>query len=222
MAATRVVRFRDEESIRDLSTFIDRASVIDNAAVRLVAKDSVLTTWVQVLAPRGLNDTTPTVLGVRGTELAASVKFDVVVPIASLRARLDNAVADEGTFVVTLPMESPSVSWKIPLPGQSGWENLGKVSSNELQSVAREGMKIVQRKTGKSSEEYVVRSIRSQVWGTTINNSLGLPAGVALAAEALGFFGEKTFAVSANQPWVRLSGERGDIVAKATDAIVDK
>jgi hypothetical protein len=221
MAAVRTIRFDDENAIRDLATFIDRAEAIDNAAVRLVAKDTLLTVWVQVLAPRGLNDATPTVLGLRGMTLAAAAKFDVVVPIESLRVRLDNAAPDGEEFVVTLPLESPSISWKIPLPTQAGWESLGKVSSNELESVAREGMKIVSKKTGRSSEEFVVRSVRSQVWGTTINNSLGLPAGVALAAEALGFFGEKTFSVWSKQPWIRLSGERGEIVAKSTEVVVD-
>lgn len=218
----RTIHFPDEESARDLSTFIDRAEVIDNAAVRLVASGTVLTTWVQVLAPRGLNDTTPTVLGMRGTQLASAAKFDVVVPIESLRARLGHGERVDGGVAVTLPMEAPSISWKIPLPAQTGWESLGKVSTSELSSVANEGMKLVKRKTGRSSEEYLVRSVRSQVWGTTINSSLGLPAGVALAAEALGFFGEKTFTVSSNAPWVRVSGERGDIVAKRTDVIIDK
>lgn len=224
MATTKtstVIRFLDEESMRDLSTFIDRAEVIDNAAVRVVAKENLLVTWVQVLAPRGLNDTTPTVLGMRATELAAPAKFDRVVPIESLRARIANAIAVDGGFDVTLPAESPSMSWRIPLPLQTGWQPLGKVASSELEGVAREGIKLVKRKTGRNVEEYVVRSVRSQVWGATINASLGLPAGVAFAAEALGFFGEKTFTVTSRGPWIRLAGERGDILAKRTDLILE-
>ncbi|MBJ7434136.1 MAG: hypothetical protein JHC62_06845, partial [Microbacteriaceae bacterium] len=83
--------FTSREPISDLATFIDRSGLIDNSAVRLVAKGHLVVAWVQVLAPRGLNDTTPTILGMRGAELAVEAKFDIVVPIDSLRARFDNA-----------------------------------------------------------------------------------------------------------------------------------
>ena len=138
--------FTSREPISDLATFIDRSGLIDNSAVRLVAKGNLVVAWVQVLAPRGLNDTTPTVLGMRGAELAVEAKFDIVVPIDSLRARFDNAVESEHGFVVTMPMQAPTVRWKIPLPPQSGWENLGKVGASDLQFVVREGMKIIKRK----------------------------------------------------------------------------
>ena len=86
MPAKKVLEltFASREPIRDLDTFIDRSGLLDNDAVRLVAKDQVVVAWVQVLTPRGLNDTTPTVLGMRGSELSVAAKFDIVVPIESL------------------------------------------------------------------------------------------------------------------------------------------
>lgn len=215
------VTFASREQISDLATFIDRSGLIDNSAARLVAKGNLLVAWVQVLAPRGLNDTTPTVLGMRGAELVAEAKFDIVVPIDSLRARFDNAEETDTGFVVTMPMQAPSVRWKIPLPPQTGWESLGKIGASDLQNVVREGMKIIKRKIPNNAEEHVVRSYRSQVWGTTINGSLGLPAGVALAAETLGFFGDKVMDVSAKEPWIRLSSTRGEILAKHTPVVLD-
>jgi hypothetical protein len=215
------VTFASREHISDLATFIDRSGLIDNSAVRLVAKGNLFVAWVQVLAPRGLNDTTPTVLGMRGAELVAEAKFDIVVPIDSLLGRFDNAEETEAGFVVTMPVQAPSVRWKIPLPPQAGWESLGKVGSSDLQNVVREGIKIIKRKIPNSAEEHVVRSYRSQVWGTTINGSLGLPAGVALAAETLGFFGDKVMDVSSKDPWIRLSSTRGEILAKHTPVILD-
>lgn len=215
------VTFASREQISDLATFIDRSGLIDNSAARLVAKGNLLVAWVQVLAPRGLNDTTPTVLGMRGAELVAEAKFDIVVPIDSLRARFDNAEETDTGFVVTMPLQAPSVRWKIPLPPQTGWESLGKIGASDLQHVVREGMKIIKRKIPNNAEEHVVRSYRSQVWGTTINGSLGLPAGVALAAETLGFFGDKVMDVSAKEPWIRLSSTRGEILAKHTPVVLD-
>jgi len=87
--------------------------------------------------------------------------------------------------------------------------------------VVREGMKIIKRKIPRNAEEYLVRSYRSQVWGSTINNSLGMPAGVALAAETLGFFGDTVMSVSEKSPWIRLSGTRGEILAKMTPAVLE-
>lgn len=110
------VTFASRELISDLSTFIDRSGLIDNSAVRLVAKGNLLVAWVQVLAPRGLNDTTPTVLGMRGAELALEAKFDIVVPIESLLERFNTAEETDTGFVVTMPMQAPTVRWKIPLP----------------------------------------------------------------------------------------------------------
>ncbi len=215
------VSFASREQISDLATFIDRSGLIDNSAARLVAKGNLLVAWVQVLAPRGLNDTTPTVLGMRGAELVAEAKFDIVVPIDSLLGRFNNAEETETGLVVTMPMQAPSVRWKIPLPPQTGWESLGKIGSSDLQNVVREGMKIIKRKIPNNAEEHVVRSYRSQVWGTTINGSLGLPAGVALAAETLGFFGDKVMDVSSKEPWIRLSSTRGEILAKHTPVGLD-
>lgn len=213
--------FASRESVSDLDTFIDRSGLLDNSAVRLVARDRVVVAWVQVLTPRGLDDTTPTVLGMRGAELAVAAKFDIVVPIDSLRARLANSVETQAGIVVTMPLQAPSIRWKIPLPPQNGWEPLGKIGSSELATVVREGMKIIKRKIPRNAEEYLVRSYRSQVWGSTINNSLGMPAGVALAAETLGFFGDTVMSVSEKAPWIRLSSTRGEVLAKATPVFLE-
>lgn len=223
MAAAKVLTltFASREQISDLDTFIDRSGLLDNDAVRLVAKGNIVVAWVQVLTPRGLNDTTPTVLGMRGAELLVEAKFDIVVPIESLRARFATAEEAETGFVVTMPAQSPSIRWKIPLPPQEGWSPLGKIGASDLSNVVREGMKIIKRKVPNNAEEHVVRSYRSQVWGAAINNTLGMPAGVALAAETLGFFGDTVMSVSSKNPWIRVSATRGDILAKNTTAIVD-
>lgn len=213
--------FRDGESVRDLDTFVDRAGVIENESVRLIADGDVLTAWVQVLSPRGLSDTTPTVLGMRGFALAAPAHVDLVVPIESLRVRLGTPETADGTFVVTLPAAVPSIRWTVTLPPRDGWEVTGKVNSSDLEKVSRDGVKEVQKSIPTEAEERVVRSIRSQVWGSNISKKIGLPAGVAFAAVALGFLTEKTLPVSIRDPWIRISSAGGDVIAKRTEIVLD-
>jgi len=50
---------------------------------------------------------------------------------------------------------------------------------------------------------------------------IGIPAGVAFAAVTLGFLGEDTMSVSVRDPWVRVSGQRGVVVAKRTLVVLD-
>lgn len=213
--------FRDAESVRDLDTFIDRAGVIENESVRLLADGEVLTAWVQVLSPRGLSDTTPTVLGMRGFALASPAHVDLVVPIESLRVRLGNAETEGDSVVVTLPAAVPSIRWTVTLPPRDGWEVTGKVNASDLDKVARDGVKEVQKNIPTEAEERVVRSIRSQIWGANISKKIGLPAGVAFAAVTLGFLTEKTLPVSIRDPWIRVSSGGGDVIAKRTEVVLD-
>lgn len=213
--------FRDTESVRDLDTFVDRAGVIENESVRLLADGEVLTAWVQVLSPRGLSDTTPTVLGMRGFALAAPAHVDLVVPIESLRVRLGNSESEGDSVVVTLPAAVPSIRWTVTLPPRDGWEVTGKVNSTDLDKVARDGVKEVQKNIPTEAEERVVRSIRSQIWGANISKKIGLPAGVAFAAVTLGFLTDKTLPVSIRDPWIRVSSAGGDVIAKRTEVVLD-
>ena len=213
--------FRDGESVRDLDTFVDRAGVIENDSVRLLADGDVLTAWVQVLSPRGLSDTTPTVLGMRGFALASPAHVDLVVPIESLRVRLGTAEVDDNAVVVTLPAAVPSIRWTVTLPPRDGWEVTGKVNATDLEKVARDGVKEVQKNIPTEAEERVVRSIRSQVWGSNISKKIGLPAGVAFAAVTLGFLTEKSLPVSIRDPWIRVSSAGGDVIAKRTEVVLD-
>lgn len=221
MAERVTLTFGDAESVRDLDTFVDRAGAIENDAVRLIADGTVLTAWVQVLSPRGLSDTTPTVLGMRGFALASPTHVDLVVPIESFRARLANPDVADGSVVVTLPAVVPSIRWTVTLPPREGWEVTGKLNASDLEKVARDGIKEVQKNIPTEAEERVVRSVRSQVWGSNISKKIGLPAGVAFAAVTLGFLTEKTLPVSIRDPWIRVSSTGGDVVAKRTEVVLD-
>ena len=221
MTANHTITLSDAESVSDFDTFIGRAEQIENQSVRLVADGSVLAVWVQVLSPRGLSDTTPTVLGMRGFSLASPASFDVVVPAESMRARLGAAVSTETGVDVTLPAIAPSVRWTVALPSRDGWETTGKIAAKDLAKVSSDGIREVTKALPTEAEERLVRSIRSQVWGSNMSLDIGIPAGVAFAAVTLGFLGEDTMAVSVRDPWVRVSGQRGVVVAKRTLVVLD-
>jgi hypothetical protein len=211
----------DSESVRDLDTFIDRAGVIENESVRLIADGDVLTAWVQVLSPRGLSDTTPTVLGMRGFALSTSAHFDIVVPIESLRAHLASPEATGEAHTVTMPATVPSIRWTVTLPPRDGWQTTGTVNASDLKKVARDGIAEVRKGIPTEAEERVVRSVRSQVWGSNIAQSIGLPAGVAFAAVTLGFLSGRSLPVSIRDPWIRVSSAGGDVIAKRTEVVLD-
>lgn len=221
MTANYTITLTDAESVRDFDTFVGRAEQIENKSVRLVAEGNVLAVWVQVLSPRGLSDTTPTVLGMRGFSLATPSTFDVVVPAESLRARLAAATSAEAGSTVTLPATAPSVRWTVALPTRDGWETTGKLASKDLDKVASDGIREVTKALPAEAEERLVRSIRSQVWGSNISSDIGIPAGVAFAAVTLGFIGDETMSVSVRDPWVQVSSQRGVVVAKRTPVILD-
>ena len=211
----------DSESVRDLDTFIDRAGVIENESVRLIADGDVLTAWVQVLSPRGLSDTTPTVLGMRGFALSTPAHFDIVVPIESLRARLGSPEATGESHTVTMPATVPSIRWTVTLPPRDGWQTTGTVNASDLKKVARDGIAEVRKGIPTEAEERVVRSVRSQVWGSNIAKAIGLPAGVAFAAVTLGFLSDRSLPVSIRDPWIRVSSAGGDVIAKRTEVVLD-
>ena len=211
----------DSESVRDLDTFIDRAGAIENESVRLIADGDVLTAWVQVLSPRGLSDTTPTVLGMRGFALSTPAHFDIVVPIESLRARLASPEATGEAHTVTMPATVPSIRWTVTLPPRDGWQTTGTVNASDLKKVARDGIAEVRKGIPTEAEERVVRSVRSQVWGSNIAQAIGLPAGVAFAAVTLGFLSGRSLPVSIRDPWIRVSSAGGDVIAKRTEVVLD-
>ncbi len=208
------------DSLRDLGTFVSRSNALANDAVRLVADGTVLAAFVLVLAPRGFNDTTPTVLGMRAFELAVPETFDIVVPAESLTARLNAAITAETDADAAaprefeLPHEAPSVQWQVGLPPREGWSAAESVADVDLERVSKDGVAEIKKLVSDAAEEYYVRRVRSAVWGASVSDAITLPAGVAFAATSLGFLGDGEARVSVRAPWVRLVTSRGNVLAK--------
>lgn len=209
------VTFAGTPELRDLDTFVSRSAVVANNAVRLVADAGVLAAFVLILGPRGFNDETPTVLGMRAFRLAADAQFDIVVPIDSLRDRLAAVVDTEGEAHFELPHEVPSLQWQVSLPPRDGWSPAQSVADADLVRVSSDGVAEIKKLIPADAEEYFVRRVRSAVWGASISTEVALPAGVAFAATSLGFLGDGEAQVSLRGPWTRLVTSRGNVVAKS-------
>ena len=215
----------DPRALDDLQLFLARAARIEEGSVRLISAGGVLAVYVSALFPAGLGDPMPTVLGLRALRIDESEAFDVVVPIASLRGRVDRAGGgrtDAHPVVsVDMPPQSPSVVWAAITPPQGGWQAHGPVSADVLERAAREGIAEVAAAVPHASGESIVRRVRAEVWGRPITGAEFLPAGAAFAALGFGFLGPG----QAGSPspridsfetpsWTRLSSARGHILIK--------
>lgn len=214
----RFLTLPDETALSDLRTYLGRADRIDRASVRLIAGGGVLAVYTAVLHPGGLLDETPTVLGLRTVRIRVDQVLDAVVPIASLAARLDDAVPDpgDGTVLIGIPAEVATVTWAGVAPPRAGWQPVDSAVAGTLARVAQEGIVEVAELLPADAGEAIVRRIRAEVWGRPIPEVEHVPAGAAFAAHSLGFLGEseEEIPVFETGPWTRLSAARGHVLVK--------
>lgn len=216
------ITLADAPALDDLQVLLARAARVDDGSVRMIAGGGVLAVYAAVLYPSGLLDETPTVLGLRTVALEEQEAFDLVAPLASLRSRLDraqeaaarsnNPVLHRATL--TLPPESPSVSWAAISPPRGGWYPIAPMDPARLESVARDGIAEVAAALPDGAGEQIVRKVRAEVWGRPIEGAEHVPAGAAFAALSLGFLGEEEVALFETGPWTRLSTPRGHVLVK--------
>lgn len=205
----------------DLSVLLGRAVRLDEAgAVRLIADSGVLAVYVAVITPKGLLDRGPTVLGLRTLALAEGV-FDAVVPIRSLQARVDAALAaiaegaDPSTPVtIGLPAAVSTIVWAGISPPRGGWQRMAPLAPTGFAAAARAGIDEVATAIPAGTGEQIVHRVRSEVWGRPLPEADHLPAGTAFALESLGFLGEDLVQQFATGAWIRLSTARGHVLVK--------
>jgi hypothetical protein len=222
----------DVASLDDLRVFLGRAARIEDGSVRLIAGSGVLAVYAAVLYPAGLLDETPTVLALRTLALAPTPgsdgpdAFDVVVPIASLSARLETARAAHGTVTssfdpaaakpstIRLPMAVASATWAAISPPRGGWHALPETSAALLDQVARSGIEEIAQAVPDAVGEALVRRVRTEVWSRPVPGVDYIPAGAAFAASSMGFLGEDVVRVLETGPWTRLTTARGHILVR--------
>ena len=201
---------------QDLSVLLGRALRLDDAgAVRLIANSGVLAVYVAVITPKGLLDRGPTVLGLRTFALSDG-DCDVVVPMRSMQARVDSAVAsvEHGAVTVGLPAAVNTVVWSAISPPRSGWQQMGAIDAAGFLTAARAGIEEVATAIPEGTGEQIVHRVRSEVWGRPLPEADHLPAGAAFALESLGFLGDDPVQQYTAGPWVRLSTARGHVLVK--------
>ncbi|MEI6590367.1 MAG: hypothetical protein WCO24_00005, partial [Actinomycetes bacterium] len=103
----------DEGTARDLLNFLQRAKRMDqNGFVKLRAYGNVLAAYVAPVFASGLNDSSPTIIGMRTMPLDSDFEVDAVVPIDSIISQLEASLAGEfgGSVQISLP-EHQHVAW---------------------------------------------------------------------------------------------------------------
>ncbi len=208
----------DPQTLEDLQVFLARAARIEEGSVRLIAGSGVLAVYVAVLYPVGLLDESPTVLGLRTVALVPNAEgapdtFDAVVPIRSLLARIETAVAAK-TTTISLPMEVNTATWAAISPPRGGWVGSGTTTAHILDAVARSGIDEVATAIPSGTGEQIVRKVRSEVWSRPIAALEHVPAGAGFAALSLGFLGDDEVRVFESGPWTRLTTHRGHVLVK--------
>ena len=209
----------DSLSLRDLQVYLSRASRVEDGSVRLIQAAGVLAVYTAILYPRGLLDSSPTVLGLRTFALTAPVELDAVVPVRSLLDRLARLTAavevPEAPVSVTVPLEVTTVTWAGISPPQGGWTLLGETDAALLDEAAQSGIEEVAAVIPAGTGGQIVQRVRSEVWGRPIPGLEIVPAGAAFAAVSLGFLPkDEPVRLFETGLWTRLSTSRGHILVR--------
>jgi hypothetical protein len=201
--------FPDPLAAADAKTFAGRAAALGAEGVRLQAGSGTLAMTTAVLAPRGLLDATPTVLGMRVLPVDPELECDLVVSSDSLTPAPD----DERALV--LPDTGLAPSWAGIAPPRGGWAVVGEVAASALAARAHYGMAAVADALPGSPGDDVVRAVRAQVWGAHDDELADLPTGVAFAAFGLGFIvGDEAAVIRTSGTWSRITLARGHVLVR--------
>ncbi|MHA7155145.1 hypothetical protein [Arthrobacter sp. TMN-50] len=212
-ASTELV-FVEPLVVADLRTFIARARAAEDGAVRFQASGSVLAAYICILRPRILGEATPTVLGLRTMPLATPARVDTTVALASVSDRL--ARMGESDVVMQIPPTTVTESWSGVLPPRAGWEPRGDLSSDLVETAARNGIREVAETVPNNPGALIVNSARGAIWGRSIEDlSVEVPAGAAFGAFALGFLAkDERPSILTNGRWTRISTSRGHVLSR--------
>ena len=201
--------FLDAHAAADALTFAGRAARLGDGALRLQGGGGTLAMTAAPLAPRGLLDSTPTVLVMRALPVDDELSCDLVVDASALTAAGDDASA------VELPSTALSAAWAGIAPPRSGWAVGRGIAAADLAAGAQWGIAAVAEAMPADPGEDVVRTVRARVWGEPDAALDDLPRGAAFAAFAMGFIvGEETARVFVSPPWTRITLDRGHVLVR--------
>jgi hypothetical protein len=218
-----MLRLADGETFADLVTYVQRAKRADpDGAARLVGHGDVLALYVSPLHGGG----GPDVIGLRAVQLAEPSELDVTVALAALTDRFPRIArdlpADVPVGLPVPPAQVAGVAWAGMSPPRRGWQPAGALPASVLVETATAGIAEVAEGAGPGSGAAAVAQLRARVWGRPLAPGLpGLPAGVAFAAQVLGFV-EPSGPVTVYRcgPWWRVSSGLGHVLARGQEAVL--
>ena len=207
----------DVEALGDLETFVGRARRVDpDGAARLVASGKVLAAYV---SPVHGGDG-PVVLALRVLDLAEPAALDVTVPLAALLDRFGRArQAASAPYPLPVPPTRVNEAWAGVAPPRSGWDAYGLLDAGVLRAAAERGVREIADGVPAGAGAQAVAQLRARVWGRPLgaepSDLPDVPAGIAFAADALGFLDDaEPVALYRRTPWVRATTPRGHVLAR--------
>ncbi|MCR2785487.1 MULTISPECIES: hypothetical protein [unclassified Microbacterium] len=202
------LHFPDPRAAADAATFASRATRLGDGAVRLQASGGTLLMTCAPLAPRGLLDGTPTVLGLRVSAVDPELVTDIVVDGTAL-------VMSEDPTALELPDVAVSAPWAGIAPPREGWAEATTLDAATIAARAQWGIAAVAETVPRDAGEDAVRTVRASVWGPADAALSDLPLGVAFAAFGLGFIGgAETVSLRTAGAWTRLTFRRGHVLVR--------
>ncbi len=213
----------DEQSARDLQSYLTRAKRLDpEGLVKLTAFGNILAAYVAPIFSVGLMDESPTIIGLRTSELASDAEIDTMVPIQSVLDRLAK-VLDSGATVFEIEVGPSSLraAWAGITAPRSGWVKSDEINETELTETARAGIKEVQDTLPTSVGGPIAARIRGEIWSRGIAAHTKVPTGAAFVLAGLGFMVEnEVVEIYEAEQWVRLSTEFGHVLARAANKVI--
>lgn len=212
MTSTPTLDFGDPRGLADLGTFLGRARRANpDGAVRLQVLGGLLVTTVAVIEGSGLLGE-GTVLGMRVVAIRTSDTLDTTVSFASMADRL---AREDGGSVLSIPPMTVQAPWSGLAPPRDGWEPVGRLDGEVVDSIARQGISDVAVGTPEAAGGHAVEAVRRRVWGAMSETVPPIAAGLAFGAHVLGFTtpGEPA-SIAAHGRWTRLSTARGHVLVR--------
>lgn len=213
----------DEQSARDLQSYLTRAKRLDpEGLVKISAFGKLLAMYVAPIFAVGLMDESPTIIGLRTSELAEDAEIETMVPIQAILDRLARLFDSGATaFVVEVPPSSQRAAWAGIAAPRSGWVETDSIKEQELTEIARAGIKEAQDTLPTSVGGPIAARIRGEIWGRGITAHTRVPTGAAFVLAGLGFMTEgETVSIYETDRWVRLSTDFGHVLARQASRVI--
>ena len=212
MTGTAQIDFGDPRGLADLGTYLARARKANpDGAVRLQVLGTLLVTTVAVIEGSGLMGD-GTVLGMRVVTIAPSDAVDTTVSFTSVADRL---ARDGAGSVLSVPPTTVRAPWSGLTPPRDGWEPVGQLDGDVVDSIARQGISQVAEGTPDGAGAHAVDALRRRTWAAMSDTVPPIAGGLAFGAHVLGFTAAGEAAtISAHGRWTRLSTARGHVLVR--------